>query len=175
MGKINVKDKDVVVPGEILATGMDSLPGIGTYREGENIIASRLGLVHIDGRTLKLIPLSGRYIPKKGDTIIAYYFYSDTIFRISEKNILKSFKRKYYLNMYRNSSEWEVKQLFLDNDTLWINAIAVDDKKLLEHLPTFKEKDTKFVSKYRIDPTKRQFKKFVKQGGFMDKEKYIKK
>ncbi|MAE42323.1 RNA-binding protein [Candidatus Woesearchaeota archaeon] len=70
MGKINVKDKDVVVPGEILATGMDSLPGIGTYREGENIIASRLGLVHLDGRTLKLIPLSGRYIPKKYDTMI---------------------------------------------------------------------------------------------------------
>ena len=70
MDKVNVKDKDVVVPGEVLATGMDNFPGIGTYRDGENIIASRLGLVNIDGRTIKLIPLSGRYSPKKYDIII---------------------------------------------------------------------------------------------------------
>ena len=70
MSKVTVKDKDIVVPGEILATGMDNLPGQGTYREGENIIASRLGLVQLDGRAIKLIPLSGRYIPKKGDKII---------------------------------------------------------------------------------------------------------
>jgi exosome complex component RRP4 len=70
MSKVNVKDKDISVPGEILAVGMDSFPGIGTYREGENIIAARLGLVQLDGRTIKLIPLSGRYIPKKYDTVI---------------------------------------------------------------------------------------------------------
>ncbi len=70
MSKINVKDKDIVVPGEILAEGMDSFPGAGTFREGDNIIASRLGLVQLDGRTIKLIPLSGRYIPKKYDSII---------------------------------------------------------------------------------------------------------
>jgi len=70
MGKINVNDKEIVVPGELLAIGMDNFPGNGTYREGENIVASRLGLVQIDGRTIKLIPLSGRYIPKKYDIII---------------------------------------------------------------------------------------------------------
>ncbi len=70
MSSINVKDKDVVVPGETLAVGMDVLPGAGTYRNGENIVAARLGLVQIEGRTIKLIPLSGRYIPKNYDTII---------------------------------------------------------------------------------------------------------
>ena len=70
MSKINVKNKDIAVPGEVLAVGMESFPGIGTYREGENIVASRLGLVQLDGRTIKLILLSGRYIPKRGDTII---------------------------------------------------------------------------------------------------------
>ncbi|MBI2558304.1 RNA-binding protein [Candidatus Woesearchaeota archaeon] len=70
MSKIIVKDKEISVPGETLAIGMDTLPGAGTYREGERIVANRLGLVMIDGRTIKLIPLSGRYIPKTGDTII---------------------------------------------------------------------------------------------------------
>ena len=71
MSKILIKDKDVVVPGETLAEGMDYLPGIGTYRNGENILASKIGLVNIDGRAIKLIPLAGKYLPKVGDTIIA--------------------------------------------------------------------------------------------------------
>jgi len=70
MTKVMVKEKDIVVPGETLAVGMDNLPGQGTYREGENIMASRLGVVQLDGRAIKLIPLSGRYIPKRGDVII---------------------------------------------------------------------------------------------------------
>ena len=70
MSKVMVKDKEIVVPGEVLAEGMDNLPGQGTYREGEHIRASSLGLVQLDGRAIKLIPLSGRYIPKKNDMII---------------------------------------------------------------------------------------------------------
>jgi len=70
MSKLLVKDKDIAVPGECLAEGLDYLPGIGTYREGEKIHSSRLGLVTVDGRAIKLIPLAGRYLPKRGDTII---------------------------------------------------------------------------------------------------------
>src|SRR3989344_7208488 len=70
MSEIIVKDKEISVPGETLAVGMDILPGSGTYRDGEKIVANRLGLAMVDGRTIKLIPLSGRYIPKTGDTVI---------------------------------------------------------------------------------------------------------
>ena len=70
MSKIMVNDKEISVPGETLAVGMDVLPGSGTYREGEKVIANRLGLVMIEGRTIKLIPLAGKYIPKTGDTVI---------------------------------------------------------------------------------------------------------
>ena len=70
MGKINVKDKDIVVPGEELAEGMDYLPAAGTYRDGDKIIASQVGMVNINGRLVKLTPLSGKYIPKAGDTVI---------------------------------------------------------------------------------------------------------
>ena len=70
MSKLLVKPKDIVVPGEVLAEGMDNLPGPGAYREGDKILAGRLGLTYIDGRTIKLIPLSGKYIPCKDDVII---------------------------------------------------------------------------------------------------------
>jgi len=65
-----VKDKEVVVPGEVLATGMSYLPGSGTYRLNENVIANRLGLLVIDGKVLKTLPLAGRYLPKKYDVVI---------------------------------------------------------------------------------------------------------
>lgn len=71
MTKLLVKNKDIIVPGEELATGMDYLPGFGTYRENDKIIANRLGLLSIDGRAIKVVPLSGKYVPRRGDVIIA--------------------------------------------------------------------------------------------------------
>jgi len=69
-GKLKVQEKDIVVPGEILAEGMNYLPSEGTYRLKNNILASRMGLVRVDGKVIKIIPLSGKYLPRKGDVII---------------------------------------------------------------------------------------------------------
>lgn len=74
MGNLMINDKDVVVPGEVLAEGMDYLPGYGTYRLNDKIYASRLGLINVEGRALKLIPLTGRYNPKRNDVIIGKVF-----------------------------------------------------------------------------------------------------
>jgi exosome complex component RRP4 len=70
MGILKVKDKEIIVPGETVAEGMDFVPALGTFREGNKIIASRLGLLNVDGRLIKLIPLAGKYLPKRGDVII---------------------------------------------------------------------------------------------------------
>ncbi len=70
MGELTVKEKSIAVPGETLAKGMDFLPGWNTYRDNEDIVAGKLGLVQVDGRTIKLIQLSGRYLPKRDDTLI---------------------------------------------------------------------------------------------------------
>ncbi len=70
MSKLLIKEREVVVPGETIAEGMDFLPGFGTYRNKDKIISSRVGLLYVDKRALKVIPLSGRYIPKRNDTII---------------------------------------------------------------------------------------------------------
>jgi exosome complex component RRP4 len=67
---LKIKDNDIVVPGEVLADGMSYLPGSGMYRKGNQIIASKLGLVKIEGKVIKIIPLSGKYLPKTGDVIV---------------------------------------------------------------------------------------------------------
>ncbi|HLP79753.1 MAG TPA: exosome complex RNA-binding protein Rrp4 [Acidobacteriota bacterium] len=65
-----VQEKDVTVPGELLAKGMDYLPGPGAFRKGDEIYANRVGLVSLNGRAIRLIPLCGPYMPKKDDVII---------------------------------------------------------------------------------------------------------
>lgn len=65
-----VEEKSIVIPGEIIAEGMDHLPGQGTFRENDKVIASQLGLVNIDNRIIKVIAMGGRYIPRIGDHII---------------------------------------------------------------------------------------------------------
>ncbi len=70
MGELKIEARNVVVPGDVIATGMDFLPSTGTYRRDEDIVASKLGLVSVEGKVIKLIPLSGSYIPRAGDVII---------------------------------------------------------------------------------------------------------
>ena len=70
MGELLVKDKDIVIPGQELALGMDFLPASGTCRDNDKIIASQLGLISLNGRLIKIIPLNGKYVPKKGDNVI---------------------------------------------------------------------------------------------------------
>jgi exosome complex component RRP4 len=70
MGKILIEERQIVVPGEELAEGMDYLPGDGSFRDGEKIYAQKVGLAHVDNRLLKVIPLGGKYLPKDGDTVI---------------------------------------------------------------------------------------------------------
>jgi len=68
--KLLVEDKEIVVPGQVLAQGMGYLPSGGAFREGEDVVASQVGVINLNGRLIKLIPLTGRYIPKRGDTVI---------------------------------------------------------------------------------------------------------
>jgi len=65
------KEREIVIPGEIIKEGDDYLPGEGTRREGKNIVASRFGLKDEQNRLVKIIPLSGVYIPRRGNLVIA--------------------------------------------------------------------------------------------------------
>jgi len=68
--KLLANDKDVVTPGEVLAEGMEYLPSHGTYRKGERIYANQTGLLIVEGKVLKSIPLAGVYLPKRHDVVI---------------------------------------------------------------------------------------------------------
>jgi len=65
----DVKRK-VVVPGEIIVSGEDYLPGEGTRRDGENIVASKFGLAEEAGRVVKLISIFGAFVPRRNNVVI---------------------------------------------------------------------------------------------------------
>jgi exosome complex component RRP4 len=64
------KKRMIVIPGETIVSGKEYLPSDGARKEKEEVIASRFGLAEISGRLVKVIPLSGVYSPRAGNTII---------------------------------------------------------------------------------------------------------
>jgi exosome complex component RRP4 len=62
--------RQIVIPGETIVKGKEFLPGESVYREGEEVIAKRFGIVEISEKHVRVIPISGAYYPRRGNTII---------------------------------------------------------------------------------------------------------
>lgn len=60
----------IVIPGEVVATGANYLPGEGTRREGNDILASRLGVLEMEDRFVKVVAISGIYVPRRGNMVL---------------------------------------------------------------------------------------------------------
>ncbi len=65
-----MEERKIVVPGETIIQGDDFLPGDGTRREEKDIVAGRYGLADISDRLVRVIPLSGTYLPRRGNILI---------------------------------------------------------------------------------------------------------
>lgn len=64
------QQRKLVIPGEVIVSGDDCLPGDFTRKEGKDIIANRYGLADFSGRVVKIIPVSGVFEPRRGNTVI---------------------------------------------------------------------------------------------------------
>ncbi len=71
---LHVKNKELVVPGALLAEG-DYIHEDGTHKEQGKIFASVVGIVYIDRRRIRVVALEGKYIPKQGDAVIGTIAY----------------------------------------------------------------------------------------------------
>src|SRR3989344_5375306 len=63
-------ERKLVIPGEIIVSGDDYLPGEWTIKESKNIIAQKFGLAEESGNLVKIIPLSGVYESRRGNVVI---------------------------------------------------------------------------------------------------------
>ena len=64
------KKRKIVIPGEVIVSGEDYLPGEGAKREGQNVVAYRFGLAEEVGRVVKVIAITGAFIPRRNNVII---------------------------------------------------------------------------------------------------------
>ena len=62
--------RQIVVPGETMVSGNEFLPGDGAYRDGEDVVAGRFGIMNVFGKHVRVVPVSGAYYPRRGNTII---------------------------------------------------------------------------------------------------------
>jgi exosome complex component RRP4 len=63
-------ERKIVIPGEVVASGDNLLPGDGTKKLGQDIISLKYGLAEEQDRLVKIIPLSGGYEPRRGNVVI---------------------------------------------------------------------------------------------------------
>jgi len=63
-------ERKLVIPGEIIVSGDDYLPGDFTRKEGDDVVANRYGLSDVKGRVVKIIPVSGVFEPRRGNNVI---------------------------------------------------------------------------------------------------------
>jgi exosome complex component RRP4 len=68
--EVLVKERELVIPGQTLAVGLDFLPSSGCYRVDNEIKSKLLGLVKLKDRFIGIVPLAGVYIPRQGDGVI---------------------------------------------------------------------------------------------------------
>ncbi len=62
--------RKIIIPGEIIVKGEEFLPGDGTEKRGQEIVALRYGLAEESNKLVKVIPLSGVYQPRRGNVVI---------------------------------------------------------------------------------------------------------
>jgi hypothetical protein len=119
-------------------------------------------LLHVTEGTKEKILLNG-------DTITMHANWKDTLFMITDNNVLKKFKGYYFLNIRYDDSVWEVKKLSLKKGTLTIGSAS--DKDDIQKLKEITE-TTDDTTAITFSLTKRQFKEFVKQDGFGEQETF---
>jgi len=126
------------------------------------------------------IPETGEEVPVtiRNDSIFGTYITYDTVFRISDENILRKFRGYYFMNIRNDEEEWIVYRLkFRKDGNASLCGISEDDEidRLKEITTVIEEKNDKDeVIKYIIKPEKGDFKQIIKEEHFKDCTEYRK-
>lgn len=64
------EENDIVAPGDTVCDESDIKPHSGVYAENDKIRSKFVGTVEYSGNAVRVVPMSGRYIPEEGDIVI---------------------------------------------------------------------------------------------------------
>jgi hypothetical protein len=107
----------------------------------------------------------------EGDSIVQHIYETDTLFAINQENVLKKFKGYYFVNILSKDNTWRVQKLEMSKGKLVLSSI--NNREDLDQLKAITE-TTQDTVPYIFSPAKRQFKDFVRNEGFRNKETFLK-
>ena len=110
-------------------------------------------------------------IKRDGDSLVLYFHNIDTLFQMNNDHVVRKFKGYYFLNTHYDKANWTVKKLQLSKGQLVISGLSI--KQDIETLKEITNTTEDTQASYNFTVTKRQFKKFIKNDGFSDSEKFI--
>jgi exosome complex component RRP4 len=100
-GEGSRQPREIVMPGDLLE-GDKLKPGAGTYVSDGKIYAALLGIKSVKSNYVNIIPLSGRYIPAVGDSVIG------KVEDIGPSNWLIDINSPYPAPLHVNEVPWRV-------------------------------------------------------------------
>lgn len=123
---IYVENKDLVIPGEVLAED-DFYSGRGTFREDGKICSSLMGLVSLRNRKVSVIPLKSKYVPKRGDVVIGKI--TDVKFSMWNVDINSPYSGILPASEVFGRDKKNLNRVFNVGDVLFLRVIDVDEVK----------------------------------------------
>ncbi len=123
---IYVNEKDLVVPGELLAED-DYYPGRGTFEDDGKICSKLLGLVSLRNKKISVIPLKSKYLPKKGDVVIGKI--DDVRFSMWGVDINSPYSGILPASEVFGREKKELSRVFDIGDVLFLRIVDVDEVK----------------------------------------------
>lgn len=123
---IYVENKDLVIPGEILADD-EYYPGRGTFKEDGKICSSLMGLVSLRNKKIRVIPLKSKYVPKKGDVVIGKI--EDVRFSMWDVDINSPYSGILSAFEVFGREKKELNKVYDVGDVLFLRVVDVDEVK----------------------------------------------
>jgi len=104
------------------------------------------------------------------DSIFEHLNAIDTVFDFSRGDILRKFKGYYFANHETSKNNWFVTKLGITKKGLVLGTIS--DSKELETLRELT--NTKSDTVYNFNPTRKELKRILKNGGFKNEQRFVK-
>lgn len=122
--------REIVVPGELL-DGHGKKAGPGTYVEGGRIYASQLGIKTVRPDEISVVPLSGQYVPVRGDLVIG------KIVGLGPSNWLVDINSPYPAPLHVTEVPWRVEfgetsKFMTVGDVVLLEVIGVDELQRIQ-------------------------------------------
>lgn len=123
---IHVENKDLVIPGQILADE-EYYSGRGTFKENGKVCSSLLGRVSLRNKKIRVIPLKSKYVPKKGDVVIGKI--KDVRFSMWDVDINSPYSGILPAFEVFGREKKELNRVYDVGDVLFLRVVEVDEIK----------------------------------------------